>query len=243
MVHSHVILLFNWWFCIAMLVYQMVHGTSRKKCELTKTNGDFMRLCSPFSIKHGVFFLPEKTRMFCRVLGIFGEDSEMLLILCFFFHILERTLMFHQATCPMTWGIFKHLAVPLSRADHHSEKEMINMVNCLENHPPKMAVSFRIVAELWPNFHPIIQLHTITSWYDVIVWHLPLQIPHYYPLLILHHIPCLISPLYTVLIWRFPEMGVSPVIILFNGIFPKIKHPAIGSTPFSRNHLNPINHC
>ena len=29
-------------------------------------------------------------------------------------------------------------------------------------------------------------------------------------------------------IWRFPEIGVPPVLIHFNGIFHEINHPAMG---------------
>ena len=33
-------------------------------------------------------------------------------------------------------------------------------------------------------------------------------------------------------IWWFPEIGVTPVIIHFNGIFPNKNHPATGVPPF-----------
>ena len=34
------------------------------------------------------------------------------------------------------------------------------------------------------------------------------------------------------MIWAFPEMGVPPVIIHFNGIFPNKNHPTIGVPPW-----------
>ena len=33
-------------------------------------------------------------------------------------------------------------------------------------------------------------------------------------------------------IWGFPEIGVPPVLIHFNGIVHEINHPAIGVPPF-----------
>ena len=38
-------------------------------------------------------------------------------------------------------------------------------------------------------------------------------------------------------IWRFPQIGVPPVLVHFHGIFPIKNHPAIGVLLFMETHI------